>query len=85
MPKEQYDELFVCEEINCLSYDEYLSYLCHYEYMLCGEDYCRLMFLALIKLYEKEKNKNLSEGEEPSEYVGQVNFQYILSRACNRY
>lgn len=85
MPKEQYDELFVCEEINSLSYGEYVFFLRYYEYMLCGEDYCRLMFLALIKLYEDEKNANLPEGEYPAEYVGSVDFKGIPGRTFNRH
>lgn len=85
MPKEQYDEVFVCREINVLSYDEYVYYLQYYEYMLCGEDYCRLMYLALIKLYEEEMNADLPECEYLREYVGKCDLRGVFGRACNRH
>ena len=74
MKKEQFDEIFVYKQINVLSYDEYVDYLQYYEYMLCGEDYCRLMYLALVRLHQEEKGK---------EYVGPANLDGFFGRTFN--
>ena len=78
MDKEQYDRLFVYKEINSLTYDEYDYQLGYYGYMLCGKDYCRLVYLAFHKLYEE------LYGEE---YVApaDLNVGNVLGRVFNRY
>lgn len=78
MDKDQYDELFVYKEINVLSYDEYVAELSYYEYMLCGKDYCRLVYLAAHRLYEELYGV---------EYVApaDLNVGNVLGRVFNRY
>lgn len=64
MKKSDYDFLFVdydydremlCE-INVLDYNEFLSSLKATDYYNCGESYCRLLYLALVKLYNEKNN-----------------------------
>ena len=48
MNKDMYDMLFCYDQINCLSYDEYVSYL-----ESCGNNnsnYCDLLYLACVSL-----------------------------------
>ena len=50
MNKDQYDELFCHKEINVMSYDEIAMSLSD---NYCSK-YCRLLYLALIKLYDEK-------------------------------
>ena len=68
MRKSDYDFIFVDynddkdkrSEINILDYESYRRYLHETDYYNYGEDYCRLLYLALVKLYNEENENKYS-------------------------
>lgn len=69
MNKYDYDFLFVDKEINVFDYNEYLFYMEKFDYRHCGGDYCRLLYLSLVSLYN-EKNKEYYHAKRPRKTIG---------------
>lgn len=65
MKKKDYDYLFVTKEINVFDYNDYVSNIVETDYCHCGEDYCRLLYLALVKLYNEQNQSNLNFEKPP--------------------
>lgn len=58
MNKDFFDKIFVDREINVFDYQGYLLNIKESNYICCGRDYCRLLYLALYKLYNEKYNDN---------------------------
>ena len=65
MKKKEYDYLFVLKEINVFDYNDYILNIEKTDYSHCGGDYCRLLYLALVTLYNQQNEDNLSFKKPP--------------------
>lgn len=70
MNKIDFDYIFVLREINVFDYDEYLMELGKENYRDCGGDYCRLLFLALARLYFEENDVHYCDEKSDNNMKG---------------